>query len=296
MLRRVKAFVVAVLALSVACGKSKAKCKAEVDELMTYLRGLDMEGSPFYIASSMHLVARPGTPKTTHYAPVVVMEAKETSYQGQLIGEMVELTERLTAANKRIREDIEYGKFRRDDRPDPTLLYFEIDESVTWDRIVAAVDAGGDAGFTHPSFAFAIPATTQPPPRTWVDDKLDEARKKTEGGGNLASEIAKITKSVVDSCPALVKVYGRVGGDESINKAEMLVEGTGPAIIECGCDLDIPALRSAMYGILGNPHPTGTAGVQLARSGTPIELPASMPWREAYKQLLAADVVRLSTK
>lgn len=296
MLPRVKAFVVGVLALTLGCGKSKAKCQAEVAELMTYLRGLDMEGSLFYIGESMHLVARPGSPKPKRYAPVVVMEAKQTSYQGQLIGDMADLGDRLSAANKRIREDIELGKVSKHNLPDPAELYFEIDGAVTWDRVAAAVAAAANAGFTHPSFVFAIPATAQPPPRTWVDDKLDEVRAKNKDGGNLATDVAKITKTVVDSCPALIKVYGRVGSEEGGSKAEMLVEGTGPAIIECGCDIDIPALRSAMYGILGNPHPTGAIAVQLDQAGKPIALATTTPWSEASKQLQAADVVWLSTK
>src|SRR5262245_32737765 len=101
MLPGVKRFAVAVLALAVGCGKTRAQCQAEVDDLMTYLRTLDMEGSLFYVDDTMHLVARQSI-KPHRYAPVVVMEAAHTSYQGQLVADAADLGERLSAAQKKI--------------------------------------------------------------------------------------------------------------------------------------------------------------------------------------------------
>ncbi len=249
-----------------------------------------------YIDDSMHLPARASAPRAKHYAPVVVMDPKRTMYQGQLMGDAFDLTDRLTAAGKRIREDLDMGRGSKRDPPDPTLVYFEIDGAVTWDRVVTAVDAGAAAGFTHPSFAFAVPVTAQPPPRTWVDDKLDEMRKKTDDAGNRATELANLTRGIIDGCPALVKVYGRVGSEEGENKAVTIVEGTGPALIECGCKPDIPALRSVMYGILGNPHPSGVIAVQLAKAGKKLEQPATATWADASKALAAGDVVTFTVR
>jgi hypothetical protein len=289
MLPDVKRLALTVVALASACGKSKAKCKQEVDELMPYLRSLDMEGSMFNVHEATHLAPRPDAPKATKYAPVVVMSAKQTTFEGQPVPDRKALTHRLTS----VKDELELRTYATKDRVDPALLYFKIDSDVSWDRVVDGAEAAAAVGFDHPSFVFALPVSAQPPPRTWVEPKFEQL---TKAHGNDATDIANITMGIVASCPALQAVYGSVTPSNGENKAVTIVEGTGPALLDCGCDADLPALRSVMYLLLGNPHPMGVIGVQLAKDGKPLSFPATATWGEASKQVQSSDVVWLSVK
>jgi hypothetical protein len=140
-------------------------------------------------------------------------------------------------------------------------------------------------GFSHASFVFSVPVTETPPPRNWVDDKLDALQAKRDDGGGKATEFAKLASDIVKSCSALEKVYGRVSPDENEDKATYIIEGTGPALIECNCDADLPALRSIMWRLLSNPHPTNVVEVEVASDGAPIEVSATTSWRDAQKAL-----------
>jgi hypothetical protein len=141
------------------------------------------------------------------------------------------------------------------------------------------------AGFDAPLFVFARPPATPPPPRTWVDDELDRAR--STDGALLAAAAARTGEKVMKSCKPLFEVFGKVAMIEE-DKAGFIVRSVRPALVECGCNVDLAALGTVLWRLLGNEQPTTALGVRLARDATPIALPAKTPWREASRQLTPA--------
>jgi hypothetical protein len=85
-----------------------------------------------------------------------------------------------------------------------------------------------------------------------------------------------------------------VGGEEGGDKATEIIEGTGPALIACGCKADTAALRSVMYLVLGDKQPTGVVGVELAGSGTSIAMPPKTAWRDAAANVVEGATVRFA--
>ena len=61
-------------------------------------------------------------------------------------------------------------------------------------------------------------------------------------------------------------------------------------LVECDCDLDIPAFRALMWRAYAHPHPTTYLPIDLDVNGHAVELPAATPWRDAGKQLAAGTV------
>jgi hypothetical protein len=265
-----------------ACSKSKAECQRDVDALMTFLRSFDHEPALFQIDETTKLVMRDALPKVKQYAPTIEIRADVTIFHGRLVDGPA-LGDALAEARERIERDPGPPGEPRD----PRLLYFQISSDATWDRVVAASQAAADAGFTHASFVFAAPSTATPPPRTWVDDRFDAIRARgSKDGAWLATELAGSTRDIIGSCPALKRAYGAVGAMESGDKAGFLIEATGRALLECNCAVELPALRSSMWLLLANPHPTGVAGVTLDKAAPPLALPATTPWRDAGPQLV----------
>lgn len=91
----------------------------------------------------------------------------------------------------------------------------------------------------------------------------------------------------IASCPSLQKTFGAVGGEESGDKAEMLIAGLGEGLVGCDCKLSIPNLRSVMFRILHNPNPTTAIVFDPAAALTQIALPATTTWADASKRFTA---------
>jgi hypothetical protein len=289
--------LVAALAL-VACGKPSAKpepvkaagsgsgsasCQAQVDDLMKFLRAMDHTGSLFAL-DDIHLAMRPELPVVMpHQAPLVTLRATGLEYQGEKLAPAA-LATKLTETRKKIDEDMQLGRFSKYDPPDPLLINVLIDADTHWGDVVKLTDVLVRAGFVHTSIAFGRPSPVSPPPRTWVDDKVDELRKRQEGA---ATELANITRQIVPGCPPLISVFGEVGNSEGGDKVVDIIEGSGRALVACNCNIDIPAYRSVIWAIAGNPHPSTVLAVELAKTGKQLALPAATPWSEAGKQLSA---------
>ncbi len=272
----------AVVVLAVACGKSKDTCKAEADELVKLLRAVDHGAQLLRIDDDMHLVPRPELPHTDNVsAPVVIVKAAEIDYQGQPITDVADLRERLESAIHKIEDDLAAGRLPKRYHWD-RRLYFEIDERAQWGSIAAAADAAGEVGFV-PYFVFALPVTAQRPPRAPIDDELDRIIKDGDAS-NTATRFAKLVGDQVKSCPAIGKLFGTVSSEET-DKAKLIIDGMGPALVDCNCAPDMANLRSAMYRLLADEHPTGNVPITIARGAKPIELPAGTPWREAAAKL-----------
>lgn len=276
-------WIVWIALVACACGKSKQDCKRQVDDLMKLLHAIDHTGSLFMIDDDMHLVERTDLPRADFVqAPVVVIKASLIEYQGALIGDVTELRGKLADAYRKIQEDVDLGRVPRHWTWDHRI-YFEIDAAAKWGTIASAVDAAGELGFV-PHFVFSLPVTWQKPPRAPIDDELDRLMHE-EASGNKATEFAKLASDQIKSCPAMSKVFGAVGSEEGGDKAAELIEGIGPALIDCNCDVDIPNFRSTMYRLLANEHPTVDLAVAVTHDAPPFALPATATWKDAASQL-----------
>jgi hypothetical protein len=254
-----------------ACGKGKAQCKADVDELVAYLRSIDHSGS-MYWDSDVTLVPRPDLPKKlpSNNSPVVV------------IGKTIRINSTEVTADVLL---VKLQMWQSRKRQDPTEVILVIDPNAQWGTVAQVTGVLADGGYTHPAIAFGQETTDKPPPPAPVDDKLAALMKSTADGGNKATELAKLFSKTIKGCKPMEKAFGAVGADDGADKAQILIDATGPAILECNCDLDVPSFRNVFYSVLHNPHPATVIHLDLAKGGKAIALPATAPWSEAQKQL-----------
>ena len=140
------------------------------------------------------------------------------------------------------------------------------------------------AGYTKWIAIFTKPSQIAAPARSSVSDQLDKLTHD-DNDGNKATALAGLMSGVVKSCAPMKKAFGAVASDEGGDKAAELIEAIGPAVTECNCDLDIPALRSIFFAVAGNLHPLTMVVITLDKTATPIALPPTTPWRDAAPKL-----------
>lgn len=269
-----KRWAVALVVL-VGCGKSKAQCRSEVHDLMAFLHAMDHTQR---FADRVELVARPEAPPFTDLpsTQIVVMKPDAILYRG-VRTTAAALGEQLTTGFARLHDD---PRIRR-------RVALVIDAKARWDRVVEVAQAVAGAGFDQVSFVFDKPSPVAPPPRSSVDAKLD-ALLAGPDNGNQAVQVAKLAAHVIDSCAPLKKVFGSVA--EADDQGAFVIEGIGKALPACDCDVDVPALRSIMWRVAGNPHPSREVVVTLAKNAAQLVLPAATSWRDASPKLHAGPV------
>jgi hypothetical protein len=278
-----------VLVLAVACGKSKAACKTDVADLMKFLRTMDHSMSVVQVDDEVHLAVRADLPAGDLVsAPVVDVSPGRLVYQGQLVADAIELAVQLKTSAERIQHDIDSGHTPHDFVWDHRV-YLVIDADAPWGTVAAVAAAAASSGFDHAYVMFARGSPVAPPPRSSVSDELDRVLRDPNGG-NKATELAHVVKDVVKSCPDIERAFGATASEAGADKAAVLIEGIGPALLACDCNLDMPAFRSAMWVLMGNPKPTTALALVLAKDGKPLEFPATAKWRDASKALAAGTV------
>lgn len=275
----------ALAACTAALGCSRAddkQCRADADELVRWLGTLNLEpqvvqvGRERLVSRSDLGSLRPG------YRPVVMIGADTTSYQGHAIRDVDDLADRLSATQRKLADDLARGR-SEGGPPEPRQLYLLIDEAVTWERVVAVAAIAHRVGFTAPSFLFTPPpGPDQRPPRSAYDDRLDAVERDIAAGKTTPSSQGE---PLLARCPSVTRLYGELGMMQTGNKADELVRGIGPALVDCGCKVDLPSLRSSLWRMLHNATPVRELRVELGPDAPPIALPAITPWREASKRL-----------
>jgi len=264
-----------VLLVLAACGKKHSDCITEANELSHFLTTIDHD-PPILGVDDIQLVARPELPRTTlGRAPGIVVGPKATMIDGRAVTD-----DQLAEALDKERRFIESVPRLAHE---PRRVYFAIDEAAPWQRVVSAVSVAQRAGFVKGAFAFARPAATPPPPRAPIDDDIDGIIKDPNAS-DRASKLAKLAGDVVKSCDELMHAFGSVASVEG-DKAEILLNAVGPALVDCNCNADLPAVRSLMWRVAGNPHPVNVIEVDLDPRVNPLALPAKSPWRDAAKHL-----------
>ncbi len=275
--------VMALVLASCGSGASKRRCAARAHELSSFLGSFDHTPAPF-AATGVSLAVRAGGPGVVPVpapAPAVLIGPTGESLDGEQGLDRGELRARLERSHARRVQDQAGGGAAG--AIDPGLLYLAIDEAATWERVVATAELAHASGYDHVAFAFARGALPPSPPRSAIDGRLD--RVQASGTGQRATAFAAAAADVVEPCPALGRAFGAVGSTAG-DRVGPLLGAIEPALIECGCKVDLPSLRSLMFRLLAT-EPLGFIQVTLDPAAAPLALPATMPWREAHQHLPA---------
>ncbi len=301
--------LVTVAAFAVGCGGgAKADkpadkhpdthdCKTQVAELDAFFHAMNHEPMLIWIDEDVHLAMRSELPAAADGfdAPVVTLTATGLRYEDKRPS-FTELGPLLVHAKLRIDDVISEHRYPRDleGKIDSRHVWLAIDAAAPWGDVVKLTDMLGKVGFDLSTFVFAKPSPVTPPPRSPIDDELDKI--VTKDGGERATKLANAISKVIATCPPLAKVFGDLGSSEGGDKAQELLDNSGPAILACDCNLDVAAYRSVIWRTAGNPHPKTILAVTLATAGTAIALPAATPWAEAQNQLQPGTTVHLVAK
>jgi hypothetical protein len=279
-MHRPLALVLALAALAACGNKDRQVCAARAAEVGRFLSAMDRSGQ---VVDGAGMVVRADLPRIElRAAPVVDVRGHKIRFQGQRF-EGDALVEELKLQRTMILDRIAHGRtssWRGDGDGRRVLLMF--DAAATWDRVVAVVEAATAAGFESPELVFGVPSRAQPPPRSAIDDELDRLEAQADVT-NKATQLAEIVQRVVKGCPALTRSFGGVRANEDKAPAETLIASIEPALVECGCSVDVDAVRSVVWRVLTNPHPVTVLAIRVDRGAKAIELPAATPWREASK-------------
>jgi hypothetical protein len=274
-------FVAAAIVLGGCGGKrSDPACRASADELTRFLNAMDHDVSVVW-TDELRLVTRDDLPKgPTFHAPILKLGPTTIVFQSEFIDGRAELAERLTVTYEQTADH--FRKYPQHDLPAASDLHLVIDEAVAWETVVWVVETLHEARFDAPFFVFARPPATPPPPRTWLDDELDRMHTANLSDGRAAA--SGLRSRVLRSCGAITRAFESTAAVEG-DKVEHLIRAIGPALVQCNCDVDLAALRTLMWRLAGNPHPTSALRIALARDASGIALPAATPWREASQRL-----------
>lgn len=278
--RRSIALVVAFSLGAGACSRARSEqeCRADAAELGRYLSAMDHAVSPLWLGDRVRLVTRTDLAgRAETFAPAVIVSPTDVQFQGRLVAP-TELPEVLAAA-ARARDTVGGASSQQ---PDARAIYLAMDQESPWAAVVGAARAAHDAGFSPILFAFARPPATPPPPRSSIDDELDAIEKGDPS--RRSTEAARIIERLVARCVALQRLFGVMAMVEE-DRAERLLAGIERAVVECSCEVDLPALRAALWRMLSPRPPIAVWRVDLSPTAAPIELPAATPWREASGRL-----------
>jgi hypothetical protein len=240
-----------------ACGgKNAEECKREAGALSELLVAAAIEAPTQFYVGDMKLVERTDIPATgVQHAPTVEVTRNGVQFQGQRVS-TAELTRRLEVAAAKIKEDIELGRvpMREPAKLDPRRVYLQIDAAAPATEVVSVFEAMTRSQLNAVGFVFAVPPSVKTPPRSSLDPTLEKLFASNVD--NKATELAKLISAEVEQCPSMTKVFGAVAAIEGDNKALLIAEGVKEALPECGCRVDIPRLRSALFWTISGPHTT----------------------------------------
>jgi hypothetical protein len=265
--------------------KRKEECKGQVAELDRFLHAMNHEGQVLSI-DGVELAMRPDIRGSRWAeAPAVTVLPGKIIYNrdGQTAVTLEQLGERL-AADRAKRAALPPQRGGNDLLANG--LYLIVDARVPWSDVVAVVARAGSTGYSTIRFVFGQPSPVAPPPRAPIDDRLDAIQHGDPS--RWTTDLATEMRNVVASCKPLTRAFGSVTY-EADDKALALIDATAPAVLECDCNIDIPAFRSLMWRFVGNAHPTVFAEVSLSPSAQPVVHPASMPWSEAARDIAAGS-------
>lgn len=246
-----------VLLLLARAGWADSACKAKADDVAKYLTSMDHDAE-MLPALPIDLVTRTDLPNPpTYQAIVVVVQPDGIRFKGKVM-----TGPQLEAALKE-----HLGSF--DDRS-ATLF---IDRAARWSSVHAALAALRAARSNQLSFVFLKPAPV-PPPHTIVDDEFAKA-----------PDLAKYIRTKIAACPAMVELMRR--GWDSGDRAGVVVNGVGPALLACDCAVSPAEMLSLFAQLVGNKHPSGQIVVSFDAKAKRLDAGNDAKWVDVQKQLAA---------
>jgi hypothetical protein len=255
-------WLVTIVVLATACGSKERQCGPEAYELEEYLKRVD-KGLNWLDVEDVKLVERPELEKRFAQQSLVLRVRRGMPVDADT---MQQLRYSVSQFGQRVKTD------------QVALL---IEGDVTWEDVVGATNAAMNAGIEKVVFVFAAKPAVEPPPRTKIDDDLDKAGKEI---GARAQRMAEIGKVLIEPCIPLAKAFGKVAFSDA-DRETQLIKAVTPALLECDCKIDMPALRSWLYRVVAS-KPLAVIDVIVSpASPNRIELPPETPWREAHKKL-----------
>jgi hypothetical protein len=172
-----------------------------------------------------------------------------------------ELTERLRAQHDRLGAE--------------TPVFLVVDGATPWGELAPVLDAVLDAKLERVRFVFARVPTSEPPPRTALDDEIDAVIASKPS--SLADAFGSIARRVVEPCPALIDAFG-TATTSAPDPTGALIAAVEPSLVTCDCAADPDTVQTLMWRLVGNPAPTGTVEVTLTTKGPRFRHPAATPW------------------
>jgi hypothetical protein len=278
----VRVHLAIVLLLAAGCGKSAEECRTEAEALGKLLKETPHRMSPFGEHRGLTLVKRTDLTASAGADGFVVAASPDSViFEYRALAGTAELLQRLLDA----RERRSWRDLRR--------VYLQLDRATPWSKVVELVDIARSVGLTSVGFAFdnGEKLLTRPP-RSPVDDKLDAILAGDPT--TRATELAKLVETMIDDCPALQQEFGSVGSESAEDKADVLIRGLVPALIECNCKVDMPGFRSAMWRLIAIEPNVKVLAFELA--GDKLALPARTTWEDASKHLIPGKSYQLAVQ
>ncbi len=270
-----------ILQLAACGGKSAHECRTEAHGLASLLREAPHGRVAFVPEAGVTLVNRTDLTQSGAWEAVVIVANDRTMTSRGMPVEAIDLHDLLT---------------KQRERGAPPEVYFQLDRAIPWRQVVELVDTAKLAGFTHVGFAFDTGEKLTPPPRTPIDDKLDPLMSgDASDPSDRAVKLAKLIESTVEDCPALTEGFGNVGEDSTESKADVIIRRLAPALIECRCKVDLPALRSVLWRLIVV-EPSIKVLTFDATVGDTLAFPAATTWEVASKKLLLGTNYQLAVQ
>ncbi|MBI4955644.1 MAG: hypothetical protein HY908_26735 [Myxococcales bacterium] len=289
-----------VLTALVACSKGhhgKDECRAEADAVGALLVEAAKEVPSFYEPpADVKLVVRSDLLRRRDLkpGPVITITPSELRVAELWLGH-----KQLRARTLRTLDEL--GVALREVRAiapaesasDPARIFFAIEPTTPWERVVASVDAARAAGFTAPGFVFEQPSALTPPPRSGIDAKLDALM--SEEPATRAAKLAELTEEVVGPCDSLARSFRALARpvEEGVDKGMVIAMDIAPSLVACDCHVNIPELRAVMFRILHVERPVRIVTFDPAKTAERISFPPTTTWADASKRL--APVIENAT-
>lgn len=264
--------------LACGSGKSPSECRAQAEELGTFLMTTP-HGSIVYVKTpELELVKRTGlTARPDETSMILTVTRKDVMFRGMPVRTLDEVIDRV----RRLRPGLDHAEL-------------QIDRATPWSKVVELVDGLRGNGFTKLGLEFDNGATLPPPPRSSVDDKLDAIINGPDDN-ERAVKIAKLAEDVIKDCPALMRDMGRVSSETAESKADVIIKSLAPALIECGCDVEMPALRSIMWRLTNSPPNVNVITFD-PNTGDKLALPGATTWDDASKRFKPGTSYQLAVE
>ncbi len=241
----------------------------------------DAESGRFGVAGLPPLVVRPFADAATgsHDGAVIVVGADGITVDGHYTR-----PEWVVVALQQ-NPNITFGMQRRDARYLHVTLAIAPD--APWSAVVAAVDGVRQAHLSEVLVVFETPPEVEAAlaaPASSAHDRI-AALDALPAEGRLAGAV-DLMRGVLAACPAAGAALGASAGQFPENRPRYLAQKLPAALTSCGCAAAPGAVAEAFWYLDGRDRVYAVPVTLNAR--TLVALPPTMPWKDAWPQLIEA--------